>query len=89
MLSYGDLVYRKGETLEEYISEYGIPAEWKYPISVHDIFHNEGNVSKTAYDTYDAVEKKWKTTNEWRSYLDEFIDDADEDIVFVGIDYHI
>ena len=89
VLSYGDLVYRKGETLEEYISEYGIPAEWKYPISVHDIFHNDGNVSKTAYDTYDAVERKWKTTNEWRSYLDEFIDDADDEVVFVGIDYHI
>ena len=26
---------------------------------------------------------------DWRRTIDEFIDDSDDDIVFVGIDYHI
>ena len=42
-----------------------------------------------ASDSYDAVEKKWKTTEGWRQTLDDFIDNADDDDIFVGIDYHI
>lgn len=87
--NWGELVYTPDMTLEDYLNKYGIPEEWKYPISVHDIFHDDQNFSKSSYESYDEVEKKWKTTEGWRTFLDEFIDAAADDEVFVGIDYHI
>lgn len=87
VLYYGELVYHKGETLEEYLAEYGIPNSWKYPIGVHDIFHDEININK-----YSCIynEEAGKSEHiDWRRTVDEFIDDSDDDIVFVGIDYHI
>ncbi|MDO5123099.1 MAG: hypothetical protein Q4D44_00350 [Eubacteriales bacterium] len=89
VLSYGELVYRQGQTLEEYLHEYGIPDEWKYPISVHDLFHEEEYRSKSEFEDFDLVNRKLITIEGWRRTVDEFIDDADDDVVFVGIDYHI
>lgn len=83
---YGELVYRKEDTLEKYLAKYGIPDSWKYPIDVHDIFHNEMNVDK--YSCIKNGNGEWEPVN-WRRTVDEFIDDADDDEVFVGIDYHI
>ena len=89
VLSCGEIVYRKGQTLEEYLKDYGIPEDWRYPISVHDIFCEEEYFSKSEYDVYN-VETKTRTTKEgWRETLDDFIDEADDEDVFVGIDYHI
>ena len=87
ILCYGELVFRKGETLEEYLAEYGIPDNWKYPIGVHDIFHDEMNINKYSC-TYDEKDGKYEHID-WRRTIDKFIDDADDDVVFVGIDYHI
>lgn len=87
VLCYGEFVFRKGETLEEYLAEYGIPDNWKYPIGVHDIFHDEMNINKYSC-TYDEKDGKYEHID-WRRTIDEFIDDADDDVVFVGIDYHI
>lgn len=33
VIRWGRYVYRKGSTLEEYLEEYGIPSNWKYPIA--------------------------------------------------------
>lgn len=87
VFSYGALVYRKDETLDEFLAEYGIPDSWKYPISVHDIFHDEMNINQYSC-TYKETGGKWDSID-WRRTIDEFIDDADDDDVFVGIDYHI
>lgn len=66
---------------------YGIPDSWKYPISIHDIFHDEMNINKYSC-TYNKETGKSEQID-WRRTIDEFIDDSDDDIVFVGIDYHI
>lgn len=86
ILAYGHLVYVKGQTLEDYLENYGIPGAWKYPISVHDIFQDEMYLSKYSctYESEDGGDEQFN----WRRTIDEFIDDADEEEVFVGIDYH-
>lgn len=38
--------------------------------------------------TYDEKDGKYEHID-WRRTIDKFIDDADDDVVFVGIDYHI
>ena len=88
ILVWGKLVYRKGETLEEYLSQHGIPDDWRYPISVHDIFNENEYYSETDNAVYDEETKSWKVVG-WQEVLDEYIDNADDNIVFVGIDYHI
>ena len=88
ILAWGKLVYRKDETLEEFLSKHGIPDDWRYPISVHDIFNEDEYHSETDNAVYDEETKSWKSIG-WQEVLDEYIDDADEDVVFVGIDYHL
>ena len=84
---WGELVYTPGMTLEEYLNQYGIPDEWKYPISVYAIFHSEEYMDKHSV-TRDNETGKYSPID-WRKAIDQFIDEADDDDVFVGIDYHI
>ena len=84
---WGELVYTPGMTLEEYLNQYGIPDEWKYPISVYSIFHSEEYMDKHSV-TRDNETGKYSPID-WRRTIDEFIDESDDDDVFVGIDYHI
>ncbi len=89
IISWGELIYRKGETLEEYLAEYGIPNTWKYPFSVHDIFSDDLHLTKDSYEYYDSEKKQWKDAGGWIDQFQDYVDDAEEDTVFVGIDYHI
>ena len=84
---WGEQVYRKDQTLEEFLEKFGIPASWKYPISVCGIFIDEAYYSE--YDAvYDEELKKWVPCS-WQEAVDNHIDDADDNTVFVGIDYHM
>lgn len=85
--SWGELVYTPDMTLDDYLNKYGIPDSWKYPISVHSIFHSEEYIDKHSV-TRDEETGKYSPID-WRRTVDEFIDEADDDDVFVGIDYHI
>lgn len=87
ILSCGEWIYHKGDTLAQYLAVYGIPSDWKYPISVHNIFQDELCMDK--HDcVMDEMTGKWIPVD-WHRSVDEFIDEADEEDVFVGIDYHI
>ena len=84
---WGELVYTPDMTLEEYLNQYGIPDEWKYPIGVYAIFHSEEYMDKHSV-TRDNETRKYSPID-WRKAIDQFIDEADDEDVFVGIDYHI
>ena len=87
LFRWGEQVYRKGQTLDEFLEKHGFPASRKYPISVCGIFIDETYHSE--YDsTYDEELRKWIHLN-WDEATDMHIDDADGDTVFVGIDYHM
>ena len=87
IVCWGDLIYRKGQTLEEYMEKYGIPDSWRYPISVcgifiDEIYYAEGEV------LFDDDGKPIQHLS-WQEVMDNYIDDADDNTVFVGIDYHM
>lgn len=78
IIDWNGYLYRKDETLNEYLERRGIPQSWKYPINVHDIVNPD----------------EWKTPNsrdinEWHTVLDQYIDRLDENTVLVGVDYHV
>ena len=87
IMNWGELIYTPEMTLEDYLNKYGIPNSWKYPLSVYSIFEDEDYKDEQSA-VYDEETQKYIPI-EWQRTVDEFIDDADDDIVFVGIDYHI
>lgn len=85
--SWREMIYRKGQTLEEFLSKYDVPESWKYPISVCGVFTEE-----EYFDVYCCEhDPNVEGDNEakWHRKMEEFIDDEDDETVFVGIDYHI
>ena len=84
---WGKRVYRKDQTLEEFLDEHGFTSKCKYPISVYGIFIDE-NYYCECDAVYDEEQKKW-VPQEWQQAIDMHIDDADDNTVFVGIDYHM
>ena len=84
---WGKQIYRKDQTLEEYLDEYGFTEKCKYPISVCGIFIDE-NYYAEGEVLFDADGKPRQHLS-WQEVMDIFIDDADDDTVFVGIDYHM
>lgn len=87
IMCWGELVYRKGSALEEYLEEYGIPDSWKYPVGSHDIVDESQWLS--VEDCVQNPETGRYVPVDWRSCIDEYIDDMDEDTVLVSVDYHI
>ncbi len=87
IVSWGDYDYRKEESLEEYLERCGIPKAWKYPFSVHDIVDADIWLSKD--DSYLDEETGKYQPVDWRSQMDEYVDDLDDETVLVGVDYHI
>lgn len=87
IISWGGYAYRKEETLEAYLDRCAIPKSWKYPLVAHDIVDANNWFSKD--DSYLEPETGQYLPVDWRSQLDEYIDDLDDNVVLVGVDYHI
>lgn len=87
IISWGEYAYRKDETLEAYLERCAIPKAWKYPFSVHDIVDADCWLSKD--DSYLDSESGKYLPVEWRSQIDEYVDDLDDETVLVGVDYHM
>ena len=87
ILQWDMYIYHKGDLLETYLEEYGIPKDWKYPIGVHDIVDADEWQAKDD-KIYDSETGTYIPVD-WRKCLDEYIDALDEDAVLVGVDYHI
>ena len=69
------------------MEKYGIPESWKYPISVCGIFIDE-NYYAEGEVILDGDGQPRKHLS-WQEVMEIFIDDADDETVFVGIDYHM
>lgn len=87
ILHWGRYIYHNGDTLEAYLEEYGIPSDWRYPVYVHDIVDADQWLSKED-SVLDSESGKYVPVD-WRSYIDDYIDDMDDDTVLVAVDYHI
>jgi len=68
-------LYKKGESLEEYLERRSISKTWKYPLNVYSLVASDGWFAKDDCELHDE--------------LDNHIDNIDEEAVLVGIDYHI
>lgn len=87
VMRWGKLIYHKGTSVEDYLAEYGIPESWKYPVGSHDIVDADQWLSME--DSVLDPESGNYVPVDWRSCIDGYIDDMDEDTVLVAVDYHI
>lgn len=82
ILYHNERIYCKDESFGDFINRQGIPAEWKYPIYIHDIVDADNWWSR---DDVCAGDKE----NSWHTHIDEYLDSLCDDTVLVGVDYHI
>lgn len=87
ILYWGEYVYHKGDTLQTYLNEYGIPEDCVYPVFPHDIVDGKAWQSKDDSDFHTESGKFLE--NDWRSHIDEYVEALEVDAVLVGVDYHI
>ena len=85
VLSYGKLIYFKGETVGDYLKRNEIPDNRKYPLFVSDIVDTDNWFSK---DDFQWTEQG-AVAVDWNEHTDEYIDDLDDEDILVGVDYHM
>ena len=88
IISWGDIVYHRGETEENYLRKVGLGPECHYPIYTAAILDTEG--LRTIYDTdMEGYEKDEKVRQAWARRVSDFIAKQPEDTLLLSIDCHM
>lgn len=85
--SYWELIYKIGETEEEYLNRLGYPDSRQYPVSFCDLI-DENHWNAQEHD-YKSPENDEVLAQTWEETIQQYIDDLDDDDVLVSIDYHM
>lgn len=85
--SFVDLVYKIGESEEDYLSRMRVTDDRKYPVSFCDLI-DENDWLAQGHD-YQSPERGEQQALTWAQTIQEFIDDLDDEDVLVSIDYHM
>lgn len=86
IVGWGEYAYRRGETVDDYLERRGIPKGWKYPYHAGDIVDAEHWVYQ---EQFSSQAEDGDSPTDWHAYLDEYIDNLDENTVLVSVDYHM
>lgn len=86
--TWGEMLYVKGETLEEFLKRYKVTEDYPYQIFPFGYLHDYDYVTEESVvmvnDKYKAIDD-----DEWYQMVKSIFDDADDEKVFVGVDCHI
>lgn len=88
ILIFGELVYHKGETEDEYLERYINLKRKKYPINVY-AFLTEGSWTTADRFIPDGENSRIEDNPEWEDDLEQFIDELDDEAVLVIVDCHM
>lgn len=83
---WGELIYRKGETLEEFLKQCHCQNGQKYPVYFSDLISDED------WQSSYGVEKSSSDANghsTWENMTEDFIDDLEDEDILVSVDYHM
>lgn len=84
--SFFEMIYKIGESEEEYLTRAGVKDDRKYPVSFCDLI-DENEWRSEGYNYQDPKENE-KLKLAWQDDIQKFIDDLDDNDVLVSIDYH-
>ncbi len=85
---FGELLYRKGETEDEYLERFVNLKRKKYPISLY-AFLTEGIWTTVERFIPDGENSRFEDNADWEDELEQFIDGLDDEIVLVSVDCHM
>ncbi len=82
---FGDYVYHKGETEEEFLAQLKTR---KYPIYMY-AFLKDGIWTTTERFIPDGENSRFEDNEDWEDELEQFIDGLDDETVLVSVDCHM
>lgn len=85
---FGKLLYRKGETEDEYLERFVNLKRKKYPINVYAFLKNGIWTTEERYIP-DGENSRFEDNPEWEDDLEQFIDELDDEMVLVIVDCHM
>jgi len=80
------LIYKKDDTMEQYLKRNSLAPEYKYPVMPDDCIEN--GIHCFLDDSAEYENKKAKKGDEWREMMQDFIERIPEDHYIVSIDCH-
>lgn len=84
---WGEYVYYKDESLDEYLERCAFPKSRKYPLGFYDIVDEDNWFDKN--DVVLNPDNGKFEPMDWDAFTDEYIDDLDDNTVLVCVDYHM
>jgi hypothetical protein len=85
---FGELVYYKGETENQYLDGYIKLKRKKYPVNIY-AFLEEGVWTMVERFVPDGENSRFEDNEDWEDGLEQFIDGLDDEIVLVSVDCYI
>lgn len=85
---FGELVYHKGATENQYLERYIKLKRKKYPINIY-AFLTEGIWTTVERFVPDGVNSRFEDNADWEDDLEQFIDGLDDEKVLVIVDCHM
>ena len=85
--SFLDLIYKIGETEDEYLARMKVVDDRKYPVSFCDLIDDDDWLSQ-GHD-YQNPDREEELALTWEETIQQFIEDLDDDDVLVSVDYHM
>ena len=86
--SWGEMIYKKDETLENYLERNELGPDCKYPVSAYS-FLSDGEYCSRGDMGWWGISKNDKPEMAWQEETQTFIDEIDDDDFIVTIDCHI
>lgn len=85
---FGELLFRKGETENEYLERYANLKRKKYPLNIY-AFLTEGIWTTVERFIPDGRNSRFEDNEDWEDELEQFIDGLDDETVLVSVDCHM
>lgn len=85
---FGELLFRKGETEDEYLERYANLKRKKYPLNIY-AFLTEGIWTTVERFIPDGRNSRFEDNEDWEDELEQFIDGLDDETVLVSVDCHM
>ena len=86
--SWDRILYRNGETLDEYLVRYALSGEMTYPDFAYGYLHEGEYFENSEFETT-TDPNGFKVKTGWREEIANLIDDLDADTVLICVDCHI
>ena len=85
--AYGKLIYRIGESVEEFCDRIRADDTRKFPVAFCDLVSKGGWLAEG--EAYIRPGQMEATAYDWGETIEQYIDDLDDEAVLVSVDYHI